>query len=74
MIERLDQRDGRFPTLNEPFARDGRQTARLVFGFGAMLSCFRADLPNRRVLDFCSGTGWISYEDHLVFFLEKPAA
>ncbi len=60
MIERMDQRDARFSTLNEPFARDGRQTARLVFDFGAMLSCFRADLPNRRVLDFCTGTGWIS--------------
>jgi SAM-dependent methyltransferase len=60
MIERLARSEPRFPTLNEPFAHDGRQAARLVFDFGAMLSCFRADLPNRRVLDFCAGTGWIS--------------
>jgi ubiquinone/menaquinone biosynthesis C-methylase UbiE len=60
VIERLDQWDPRFPTLNEPFARGGRQAARLVFDFGAMLSCFCPDFPNRRVLDFCAGTGWIS--------------
>jgi SAM-dependent methyltransferase len=60
MIERLDRSEPRFPTLNEPFAHDGRQAARLVFDFGAMLSCFRADAPNRRVLDFCAGSGWIT--------------
>jgi SAM-dependent methyltransferase len=51
--------DPRLPVLNEPFGQ-GRSAYRLIFDFGAMLSCFREDLSNRRVLDFCAGTGWIS--------------
>ncbi len=42
----------------EPF-NVGRSTFRLLFDFGVMLSCFSSS-PNKRVLDFGAGTGWIS--------------
>jgi len=46
------------PVLNEPFGV-GRNAARLLFDFAAMLSAFD-DHDNRRVLDFGCGTGWTS--------------
>lgn len=42
----------------EPF-NVGRSTFRLLFDFGVMVSCFSSS-PNKRVLDFGAGTGWIS--------------
>jgi glycosyltransferase involved in cell wall biosynthesis/SAM-dependent methyltransferase len=42
----------------EPF-NVGRSTFRLFFDFGVMLSCFSSS-PNKRVLDFGAGTGWLS--------------
>lgn len=42
----------------EPF-NVGRSTFRLFFDFGVMLSCFSPS-PNKRVLDFGAGKGWIS--------------
>lgn len=32
----------------------------MLADFGAMLACFSPAAPNARVLDFCSGWGWIS--------------
>jgi ubiquinone/menaquinone biosynthesis C-methylase UbiE len=49
----------RFATINGPFG-SARNSARLVFDFGAMISCFNDQQPNERVLDFGAGTGWIS--------------
>lgn len=51
--------DPRFTTVNEPFNED-RDPARMLFDFGAMLSCFSPTPPNRNALDFCAGSGWIS--------------
>jgi SAM-dependent methyltransferase len=51
--------DPRFTSVNEPF-NEGRDAARLIFDFGALLSCFSPAPPNRRTLDFCSGSGWIA--------------
>lgn len=52
--------DARFTTVNEPFNPD-RDPARMLFDFGAMLSCLTAlESGNRRVLDFCAGSGWIA--------------
>jgi SAM-dependent methyltransferase len=51
--------DGRFATVNEPFNAD-RDPARMLSDFGALLSCFAPQPPNRRALDFCSGSGWIA--------------
>ena len=42
----------------EPF-NVGRSAYRLFFDFGVLLKCF-SDSPNKRVLDFGAGTGWIS--------------
>jgi SAM-dependent methyltransferase len=55
----MNRDDGRFTTVNEPFNAD-RDPARMLYDFGALLSCFSPAPPNRRVLDFCSGSGWIS--------------
>ncbi len=49
-----------FTLVNEPFDQ-GRSASRLFFDFGALLSCFRQNpFSNRRVLDFASGTCWLS--------------
>jgi SAM-dependent methyltransferase len=51
--------DEDFNSLNEPFDV-GRPVSRLLFDLGIMFSCLKNDLKDRRVLDFGSGTGWIS--------------
>jgi SAM-dependent methyltransferase len=49
-----------FALINEPFDQ-GRAASRMFFDFGAMLSCFREhSSQNPRVLDFASGTCWLS--------------
>ena len=55
----MKPQDPRFRAVNEPF-NEGRNAARLVFDFGAMLACFSPSPPNLRALDFCSGSGWIA--------------
>ena len=51
--------DAHFPMLNDPLNAD-RNPGRMLFDFGAMLACFVAQPVNRRVLDFCAGSCWIS--------------
>jgi SAM-dependent methyltransferase len=55
----MDRAHPHYGRLNEPFGV-GRPAARLLSDFGEMLACFSPAAPNDRVLDFCSGWGWIS--------------
>ena len=45
--------------VNEPF-RVGRADFRLVFDFSIMISCFKEDLENKKIIDFGTGSGWIA--------------
>jgi SAM-dependent methyltransferase len=46
--------------VNEPFDQ-GRAASRMFFDFGMMVSCLhQSPTNNMRVLDFASGTGWMS--------------
>lgn len=47
------------PATDEPFGQ-GRETARLLYDFGAMASCMKPEMRREAVLDFGAGTGWIS--------------
>jgi hypothetical protein len=43
----------------EPFSA-GRATGRLLFDFGVMASALKQDLLEHPILDFGSGTTWVS--------------
>lgn len=47
------------PALNEPFMV-GRDESRLLFDLGLTFSCIKKNPANNKILDFASGTGWIS--------------
>lgn len=47
------------PTITEPFTA-GRSAPRLLFDFGVMVSLMKPTALDQPVLDFGSGTGWVS--------------
>lgn len=47
------------PALSEPF-KVGRDESRLLFDVGIAFSCIKKNSTDNKVLDFASGTGWIS--------------
>lgn len=47
------------PTITEPFSV-GRAAPRLLFDFGVMASLMKSSVLDQPVLDFGSGTGWVS--------------
>ncbi len=47
------------PALNEPF-KVGRDESRLLFDVGIAFSCIKKNPVNNKILDFASGTCWIS--------------
>lgn len=47
------------PTITEPFTA-GRSAPRLLFDFGVMASLMKPSVLDEPVLDFGSGTGWVS--------------
>jgi len=47
------------PALSEPF-KVGRDESRLLFDVGIAFSCIKKNPFNNKILDFASGTGWIS--------------
>jgi SAM-dependent methyltransferase len=47
------------PTVTEPFT-SGRAAPRLLFDFGVMASLMKPSVLDQPVLDFGSGTGWVS--------------
>ena len=47
------------PTITEPFTAD-RSAPRLLFDFGVMASLMKPTVLDQPVLDFGSGTGWVS--------------
>lgn len=55
----MDDKNIENPALNEPF-KVGRDESRLLFDVGIAFSCIKKNSTNNKILDFASGTGWIS--------------
>jgi SAM-dependent methyltransferase len=55
----MDNKYQDVPSLTEPF-KVGRDESRLLFDLGIAFSCIKKDPTNNKILDFASGTCWIS--------------